>query len=367
MGSSGGRLVDAAREDVVYRPGREVLLRFAARVERGGQVAVEGWVVRAGDDSALGTHVLDGPFGPVGAWRVRDDPSLPGLRAALDRPAVAGLLQDLGLPGEGLALSLLAYRPRRRAVVRVQTAVHELYLKCVPPERAPGLHRRHVACTAADLPVPRAVGFDATQGLLVLTPLSGTPLRTALLQDAAELPTPAQLVALMSAFGQVHLDEVARSPVQQARGHAELLAALLPHEAARVDDLLGQVRAVPAGEQRVVHGDFYDAQVLLRDGVVAGVVDVDGAGLGHPADDAANLLAHLLLLRELTPTGALTSWLPGVVDAVHAVHDPEQLRRRTAAVLLGLASWPHSQHADGWQGQTSRILDLAQQALAATR
>ena len=320
----------------------------------------------AGADASIGTHVLESPYGQVAAWRVRDDPVLAGLRSALDAGAVGGLLQTLGVPANGLEIFLLAYRPQRRAVVVARTPSHELYLKCVPPEKAPPLHRRHVACSAAGVPVPRAVGYDPGLGLLVLTPVAGTSVRALLLQDDRGLPPPADLVSLLEAFAAVELDDVARSPVRQARGHAELLRTLLPSEAGRLDDLLGEVRAVPEGETRVVHGDFYDDQVLVHGGAVTGVVDVDGAGLGHPADDAGNLLAHLLLLRELVPaTSVLHGWLPRVVEAVRAGQDPEQLRRRTAAVLLGLATWPHSQQLPDWQAQTSRILDLTQEALRA--
>ena len=52
-----------------------------------------------------------------------------------------------------------------------------------------------------------------------------------------------------------------------------------------------------------------------------------------------------------------------MVAAVSAPHDPDDLGRRTAAVLLGLATWTHSQHLPGWQEQTSQILDLVQEAL----
>ena len=368
MTSSGGRLVRAAREDVVYRPGRDAQLRFAADVDRDGAVGLEGWVLCAGADTSIGTHVLDSPYGQVAAWRVRDDPVLVGLKAALDRAAVGGLLQDLGVPAEGLVLSLLAYRPQRRAVVRAQTPTHELYLKCVPPDKAPPLHRRHVACAAAGVRVPRAVGYDRGLGLIVLTPLPGTSVRSTLLRDDPALPAPAELMSLMAAFEGVELDEPARSPIGQARGHAALLRTLLPAEAGRVDDLLGEVRAVPDGHRRVVHGDFYDDQVLLRDGAIAGVVDVDGAGRGHPADDAANLLAHLLLLVELAPTAtALRSWLPPLLDELTARHEPAELRRRAAAVLLGLATWPHSQQVPQWQEQTASILALADRVLETGR
>lgn len=362
--SSGGRLVTARREDVVYRPGKDAQLRFAADVERAGVVALEGWVLSAGGDSGTGTYVLESEHGRVGAWRVRDDPVLVGLRVALDLTAVAGLLRSLGVPSDGLEIFLLACRPQRRAVVLARTSTHELYLKCVPPEKAAALHRRHVACSAAGLPVPRALGYDAALGLIVLTPVAGVSARSLLLQDDPQLPSPRDVVTLMTSFGDVALDEPARSPVRQARGQAVLLRTLLPDEAGRVDDLLGEVQDVDDGPLRVVHGDFYDGQILVREGAVSGVVDIDGAGVGHPADDAGNLLAHLLLLREIVPTGpAVRVWLPGVVDAVRDEHDPDQLRRRTAAVLLGLATWPHSQQLSDWQTQTSRILDLTQQVL----
>ena len=362
---SGGVLLDATREDIGYRPGHDAHVRIAATVDRAGVPGREGWVVCAGGPE--GTFTLESPAGRLSAWRVRDDPSLPALHAALDVPSVAAMLGELGVPAGGLALQLLAYRPRRRAVVVATTPTHQLFLKCVPPDKAEALHRRHTACQAAGVPVPKAVGYDPALGLLVLTPLRGSALRAALLAPpGAALPAPAYLVQLLDTFADVELDDPARSPTRQARGHAALLRAVLPSGAAQVDELLGQVRSRCDGDSRraVVHGDLHDDQLLVTDGVVTGVVDVDGAGIGHPADDAANLLAHLLVLRTIVPGGAVAGWLPEVHAALTRRHDPDSLQARTAAVLLGLATWPHSQQSPDWQERTRGILALAEQVLA---
>lgn len=359
---SGGVLLDVRREDLGYRPGRDAHARFAADVDRDGQVHREGWVVHAGAELPPATLRVEGDAGAYAAWRVRDDPGLPALRLVLDLHAVSAMLVDLGVPVDGLAVELVAYRPQRRAVVEVTTSSHRLFLKCVPPALAAGLHARHLACRAVDLPVPHPVGVDEALGLLVLTPLRGAPLRDALLRAGAPLPDPAQVVDVLDAFARVELDAKARSPLRQSRGHAAVLREVLPPEAGRVDDLVAALRPrEDDGPRCVVHGDFYDDQLLVEGGSVVGVVDVDGAGLGHPADDAANLLAHLLVLRTLVPSDAgAHAWLPAVAERLLPRSDPAELARRTSAVLVGLATWPHTQHEPGWEEQTRELLGLAE-------
>lgn len=201
---------------------------------------------------------------------------------------------------------------------------------------------------------------------MVLTPVAGTGLRPLLLAEGAGTPPVAQVLSLFDAFGEVELPDQARAPLRQAKGHAQLLRSVLPQEAARLDDLLagiavpGETAALTAG----VHGDFYDDQLLVQDGTVTGVVDVDGAGSGHPADDAANLLAHLMVLQTLAAPGATVhTWLRDLAPLLTQKHEPLELQRRTAAVLLGLCTWPHSRQEPGWPAQTAQFLDLTQQAL----
>lgn len=364
VAADGGQLLAAAREDVTYRPGRDATVRLAATVRRDGAEVREGWVLSAGGAPPAGTLVLEGPAGQVAAWRVRDDPDLPGLRSALDATAVTGLLTALGLSPEGLRLQLVSVRPRRRAVIEIRTDSARLFLKCVPPATVGDLQVRHRACRAAGVPVPKALGADPALGLLILSPLAGVPLRSLLLTDTPELPPAGQVADLLRAFAEVDLSVAARDPRRHARGHAALLQTILPQERGRIDDQLGRITS--AGPSRVggVHGDFYDAQLLVQRGQIVGVVDVDGAGTGRPADDAGALFAHLLVLRGLAgSSAAVHRWLPRLAPVVGPLHDPDELARSTAAVLLGLATWPHSRHEPDWAAQTEQLLDLVDRVL----
>ncbi|HVE73710.1 MAG TPA: phosphotransferase [Mycobacteriales bacterium] len=362
--ADGGRLLAATREDVTYRPGHDVTVRLAATVRRGGAKVQEGWVVSAGGPSPDKALSLAGPAGVVAAWRVRDDPDLVGLRSALDGAAVQALLTALGLPADGLRLTLVSVRPRRRAVVEVRTSSSRLFLKCVPPRKAAALEARHRACRNAGIPAPKALAVDVDLGIVILSPLPGIALRSLLLVDEPNLPPASQVADVLAGFAQVDFALPARDPGRHARGHAALLRAVLPDERGRVDAQLARILAgprVPGG----VHGDFYDAQLLVEDGHLVGVVDVDGAGSGRPADDAGNLLAHLLVLRTLDVGGqAAGRWLPEAAAAVRPLHDPVELACSTAAALLGLATWPHSRLASDWIPRTRELLDLIDQVLA---
>lgn len=103
----------------------------------------------------------------------------------------------------------------------------------------------------------------------------------------------------------------------------------------------------------------------MRHGHVSGVVDVDGVGRGNPTDDSGHLLAHLVIMRAETPPAAgVHRWFVEAAPEVELRHDPEELRRRVTAVMLGLALWPHTEHRPGWQDATRRRLDLMERVLA---
>jgi aminoglycoside phosphotransferase (APT) family kinase protein len=109
-----------------------------------------------------------------------------------------------------------------------------------------------------------------------------------------------------------------------------------------------------------VHGDFHASQLLIDRGQIVGLVDVDTAGVGERVDDLAGILGQLATL-------GITAENPGAIKAYNAVlltefsrHvDGTSLRRRVAAVILGLATGPFRVQLADWPTATGRRIRLA--------
>jgi aminoglycoside phosphotransferase (APT) family kinase protein len=113
-----------------------------------------------------------------------------------------------------------------------------------------------------------------------------------------------------------------------------------------------------------VHGDFHEGQLFAENGRVTAVLDIDAAGPGERSNEWATLLAHLSALA-LDTTGRETS--AGYADAILAHAERRvtaiQLRHRTAAALLGLATGPFRLQHPQWPEHTIALLDLAMKRL----
>ena len=120
----------------------------------------------------------------------------------------------------------------------------------------------------------------------------------------------------------------------------------------------------PAGAGPVVttHGDLHEAQLLVEGSRVVGVLDVDGAGPGRRVDDLATLLGHLVALGDAVPRrrAAIDRWRGRLQPAFECAVDPVDLRRTTAAALVGLATGPFRVQAPAWRQQVRRRIALAE-------
>ncbi|WP_420111719.1 phosphotransferase [Pseudactinotalea sp.] len=306
-----------------------------------GEVLVASTSEPTRHDHTDGVAVLDDGARSLRVWRRADDPALPGLRGALDPAQVGAWLGR----GERPALSVLSYRPTRRAVVAAHVGEDTFYLKVVRPRRASDLVQRHHVLQGSGLGAP-AVLAEPEPGVLVLAPARGRSLAQALAAgEPGLLPAPESVLAALDSMPA----EVAELPlrpswVDRLDFHAAAARSALPARASEVDGVARRVSAVLAAEAVAsavpTHGDLNVANLFVDGGRVAGVIDVDSLGPGRRADDLATLLAHLLVLPALAPqTYAL---VPEVTarwrEAFAAVTDPRELEARTAAVLISLVA-----------------------------
>jgi aminoglycoside phosphotransferase (APT) family kinase protein len=382
IAASGGELVSCEASQVQYRPQSDLVVRYRCRVGVAGEVTTDTVLAATtlgGPPSGTVPVVAVTPDGQtleVGVWRWPFDPVLTDL-AEMVTPHLASR-HLAALVGGAPSLEVVAYRPTERAVVRVRGPEREIYVKVVPAVATPALIGRHTALASVGLPVPRVLAHG--DGWIAMEALHGTTLRDRLKSGSGALPSPDRYRELLDALASVHVPDASpvRSRIGDAPHHARMLATVLPSEASRVDELIDRLTATaserhPAG---TVHGDFHEAQLVVDDHVVTGLLDIDDVGPGDPLDDVGALVAHLRFrAMSAAVTGepgsagrpdAIEAYAGAVRNAVCHRYDPADVDRHAAAVLVGLATGPFRiQHAD-WEDLTRRTIELAESHLVAT-
>jgi hypothetical protein len=359
---AGAELRNWAPRQVTHQPGSSTVVQYRAELAWPDREPTNETIVAAtGRRIPEGADVLDDGTTRVAVWRWPHDPGLPGVAAAIDRHRVARLLDDLGVDGGAVQLRLRAYRPGRRAVVEATGRRGRLFLKVVRTPKVEALHRLHREL-ASHLPVPDSLGWT-DDGVLVLPAAPGTTLRELLRSGASDVPAPATIDVLLDRLPASLLAGTARQGlVAAATHHGGVVAATLPSAAGQVDDLLGRLDALDLPEHPVVpvHGDLYEAQLLVDRGRISGLLDVDTAGAGHRIDDLANLLAHLSVLGLVsTHPKPIKRYGAAVLAHAESRFDRADLRARIAAGIVGLATGPFRVLEPRWRANTRRRLDLA--------
>lgn len=302
----------------------------------------------------------------VAAWVYPDDPDLPGLPAITHRDKVSELLAEAGLIESDAAVevSMITYRPRRRAVVRLQSGARAWFAKSMRPNRAQATVHRHEVLSRSSTPTAQVDAFVEDQGLLLLRELPGDPLARAIFE--ANVPVAGErIIDLLDGLPAAAADLPRKPSWASMIGHyADLIVANLPAEENRLNRLLNLLDGVvdDTDGHEPTHGDFHEGQIFVADGRITGLLDVDGLGPGRRVDDLACLVAHLSTVQRMTPAQAarvravLDAWLPVFDERV----DAAELRLRSAAVVITLATGPFRAQETSWQRETAEILDAAE-------
>lgn len=273
--------------------------------------------------------------------------------------------------------TIVRYRPTKRAVVRFEVRNRGrsdgppmvLYVKVLPVTAADTIMRLlPVMATVGDsyvLPTHRPAS-----DILIYPARAGISMREALTgRTPATLPHPDVVLDVLDHLGALGDPGTPgpSGPVARLDRSTDLLTAALPHRESVLSDLGDVIRGaldhhvIPPV---VVHGDFYEGQLLIdQGGALAGVLDVDDIGMGDPVMDAANYTAHLVALGESHP---------GVLDRLDAYRrsfrvaylersgvDERAFGAREAVAGLGLATGPFRVLSPGWPGRMERRIALA--------
>lgn len=368
--AAGGELLTCRTSHIQYRPESDLVVRYRCEMRRGGDEFTDTLLAATTTVGPLpGTVPIeataaDGTALSVGVWRWPFDPVLVDLATMVTPHLADARLREL--VGACADLEVVAYRPTERAVIRVRGSRREVYVKVVPPATVAALVGRHEALHRADVPVPRVL--QVGHGWIAMEALAGTTLRDRLKQGSGPLPSPTRLREVLQVLSTVRLPDVApvRSRLDDAPHHAAMVAAVLPDARERLHEIVERLAArTGRGLAGTVHGDLHEAQLVVDDRSVTGVLDVDDVGTGDPLDDVGTLVGHLRFRAATSGSTWIDTYARRVRGAVGSGHDPAEVDRHVAAVLVGLATGPFRIQQPDWATTTRQVLDLVEHHLAA--
>jgi Phosphotransferase enzyme family len=391
VASEGGGTVESIEaRQALYSPGRALSVNYHARIAWPEREPTEQVVAAMADGDGLpaGAPARRWGGGEVAVWRFPADPVLTGLEQVLDERRLSDLLGYLDLDPRRVKVTPLVYRPTRRAVVRLsmkgdrlvfdreagrvsmRAGKRYIFLKLVRPGYAASIGKVHEEL-GPHLPIPRCYGAWGDLGLLALEGLPGLTLRDFIRMRDGRPPHPDELVGLLdtlpaaaSAEGRV------RSMRRRVRSHQGLLEAILPDHAERVRRLARELRALPSERTAIVHGDFYDSQVLVDEGgSITGLLDLDGVGWGYLADDLASMLGRVWTSGQTGGRGQerFAAYAGELLESFSSRVDRRDLCLRVAAIVFGRATGPFRVQSDDWRRKALERIELAETCLEHAR
>jgi hypothetical protein len=260
----------------------------------------------------------------VAVWLYPSDPALPALRTVTDPTSTAAVLSALGIPTSPTEVAVVSYRPGRRAVIRVDSDGARLFLKVVEPGKAESISERHELFRSSGLPVPRLLGWTS-DGVIAMSGLAGIEAQSAVDRIVDHSAFLDQLEFLCTLLEAVPAVNTARPTLyNRLDWYLERLTEILPDDAGRVAEV-GAAIALRGAQGYgfeftpvTIHGDLHLGQLFIDPDApseIAGILDIDTAGVGDPADDAGAFYAHLIALAESSENPVVSAESLRLADA----------------------------------------------------
>lgn len=372
---AGGELLSWQMDHIDAHPGHSTTATYAARIRwpYGDRDELLGVSARTGPRVPTDNHAdifFDGDR-EVAVWIYPKDPDLPGLMRAAYPDRMAELINEHQLvsrpvSGDQVSLNMIGYRPRRRAVLRMDITDprRTFFVKVQRKKQFEEVVARHRLLLEAGVPSP-GVAAATSEHLLVLEELPGRALAKAMF-DPVDPCQAEDLIATLDQMPASVAQLERRPPWTDAVAHyATMVESAMPSQQGRLRWMVHQIEQGLAGIQpgnEPTHGDFHEGQVFVQDGRVSGILDIDTIGPGRRADDLACMIAHLSTVQRMNAEQAsrvhhlIRTWVPVFDTRV----DPVELRLRAAAVIISLATGPYRGQEPSWESETVAILDAAE-------
>jgi hypothetical protein len=234
------------------------------------------------------------------------DLELPQLAHAASSTKMRRTLRKVLPVGSGTANAssrpeLIQYRPCLKALLRYPLSDGQLgaaYAKVKNSKRSARIFDLNRALFAAGVPTPAPLTYVSDLGMALYAEAKGVSL--AALNHTPEYVRWMEPVA--EALAYFHSTQLSDPQLYSLRTEAEavvaagrVVATLLPHLSAEIDRMsMGIAADLSAITEPIVmvHGDFYDDQVLASEAGVM-LLDFEETRLGNPLLDLGNFLAHL--------------------------------------------------------------------------
>lgn len=374
LAESGRELVDFTQKDV--EPVNEgFIIGYSCSVRtRQDEIERVTIYVNTSPNAPTDEHTVelaDAAGGRLTAWVYPQDPSLPSLPAVSYPEAAGVVLAKFGIAAEGASLRMEAYRPGKRAVLRVETATDRWFAKVVHPSLASTIHDLHERFQHAGVPVPRSLGFSDA-GLVLLGELQGVPAIDVF--EQIDRPRFARgLDELTRHIAAVPVTIGAReSLARRVDWYAERMEETAPVFARQTTRLAELVRqryadtAVP--KPATIHGDLHLGQIFVdeRDpSTITGILDIDTAGLGDPADDRGALFGHVVVsaVERASTVGSAQALHAFADELQEGWHGDARVAAIAATHLLGHALANAGRSDDRGAASAQRLLERAQAVL----